>query len=44
MLVSGLPHASALNMEAIHSSKTSADFQRTARHYITEDNSLEQPV
>jgi hypothetical protein len=31
---------STLKMEAISSSETSADFQRTTRHYIPEDSTL----
>jgi hypothetical protein len=32
---------SALRMEAICSSETSVDFQRTTRHYIPEDSTLQ---
>jgi hypothetical protein len=34
MLVSCLPHSSVLEMEAIYSSETSADLQRTIQSYI----------
>jgi hypothetical protein len=39
-LVSCSAYSSTLNIEAICSSETSADFQRTARHYIPEDSTL----
>jgi hypothetical protein len=42
MLVSFLAYSSTLNMEATCSSETSADFQRTTRHYIAEDRNLFQ--
>jgi hypothetical protein len=40
MLVSCLAYSLALKMEAICSSETSVNFQRTARCYIPEDRTL----
>jgi hypothetical protein len=40
-LVSCSAYASTLNMEAICSSETSVDFQRTTRRYIPEDSTLQ---
>jgi hypothetical protein len=39
-LVSCPAYSSALKVEAMCSSETSVDFQRTARHYIPEDSAL----
>jgi hypothetical protein len=39
-LVSCLAYSSTLTMEAICSSETSVDFQRTARRYISKDRTL----
>jgi hypothetical protein len=41
MLVSCLAYSSALKMEAIRSSETSADFHRTIRRDIPEDRTLQ---
>jgi hypothetical protein len=40
-LVSCLAYSSTLKMEAKCSSETSVDFQRTTRHYIPEDRTLQ---
>jgi hypothetical protein len=39
-LVSYSAYSWTLKMEAIYSSETSVDFQRTIRRYITEDSTL----
>jgi hypothetical protein len=40
MLVSSLAYTLTLKMEAMFSSKTSVDFQRTIRHYIPKDRNF----
>jgi hypothetical protein len=40
MLVSSWAYSSTMKMEAVRSSETSADTQRTTRSYIPEDSTL----
>jgi hypothetical protein len=43
-LVSCSAYSSTLKMEAIWSSETTVDFQRTTRRYISEDITLHNPM